>query len=169
MTKLKTNNSKNAESKIILAGIVIAIIVLSTMFIYSIVTLREETFSSIGLLDENKTTNNYPDNVTRNVPFYLWVDVGNYQGNVNLYLINITLGNENTTISKTAPSSSSAAFLKNYLIIVENSHTRMQLINLSINVTANKQRLIFELWVYNPAIHNFEYLGLWVQIWINIL
>ena len=168
MTKLKRKNSDNREEKIILMAIVIAIIIVSAMLIFSIVTIQEEYFSSIGLLDENKTTSDYPQVVQNNTPFYLWVDLGNYEGCINLYIVNITLGNENTTINKSQPSGNSAIFLKNYHCIVENQLTKMIYVNLSINLIVNETRLIFELWKYNSYMKNFQYLGLWCQMPINI-
>jgi uncharacterized membrane protein len=167
MTKLK-REIEHKEEKIILLAIIIAIIIVSGMLIYSLLTIKEEKFSYIGLLDENKTTSDYPDVVYNSTPFYLWVDIGNYEGNLNLYMVNITLGNVNTTINKTNPSGSTALFLKNYLAILENENTRMIQINLSINLLQNNSRLIFELWIFNSIGRNFDYMGLWTQIPINI-
>ena len=167
MTKLKREN-KHREEKIILIAIVVAIIIVSGMLIYSLLTIKQEKISYIGLLDENKTTSDYPDVVYNNTPFYLWVDIGNYEGNLNLYMVNITLGDDNTIINKTSPSGSTALFLKNYIAILENEHTRMIHINLSIDLLKNNSRLIFELWTFNNIGRNFEYMGLWTQIPINI-
>lgn len=167
MTKLKRENN-NQEEKIILIAIIVAIVIVSGMLIYSLLTIEEERFSYIGLLDENKTTNNYPEVVYNNTPFFLWIDIGNYEGNLNLYMINITIGNENSTINKTHPSSSSALYLKNYYCILENDHSKMIFANLSINLIANNTRLIFELWIFNLNNDIFEYMGIWTQLWVNI-
>ncbi|MHA1310986.1 MAG: DUF1616 domain-containing protein [Candidatus Helarchaeota archaeon] len=168
MTRLKRENSDVKQEKIILSGIIIAIVIVSSMIIYSFFNAQSEHFSSIGLLDENKTTSNYPTTVKNNTPFYLWVDIGNYEGKLNLYLVNITLGNENTTINKSHPSTNTAYFIKKYLVIVENQRSRMIHVNLSINMVINNSRLIFELWKFNSVLKKFQYLGLWTQIWINI-
>ncbi|MBD3230479.1 MAG: DUF1616 domain-containing protein [Candidatus Lokiarchaeota archaeon] len=167
LTKLKREN-ENRDEKIILSAIIVAIIVVSGMLIYSLLTIEEEKFSYIGILDENKTTSNYPDVVYNNTPFFLWIDIGNYEGNLNLYLVNLTLGNVNSTINKTHPSGSSAMYLKSYYCILENDHSKMIHANLSINLIANNSRLIFELWTFNLNNDKFEYMGIWAQIWINI-
>ncbi|MHA1268798.1 MAG: DUF1616 domain-containing protein [Candidatus Helarchaeota archaeon] len=168
MADLKKNHLERRQELFILAAIVVAIIVVSAMLIYSFFTIQVERFSYLGLLDENKTTSNYPQTVYNNTPFYLWAEVGNLEGSVNLYLINITLGNENSTINNTEPSGNSALFLKKYLVILENQQSKMVHINISINKIVNNSILIFELWIYDTAISDFQYLGIWVQLWLNI-
>ncbi len=166
--KTEKENSSEKENRIILYSIIIAILIVSVLLITSLMVAQEEHFSSIGILDENKTTNNYPREVQNGTPFYLWAHVNNYEGNLNLYLINITLGDENTTINRDKPSGNSAILLRKYICIVEDQHSKLIFINLTVNTPKNNSRLIFELWIYDSILKDFKYMGLWAQLWINI-
>lgn len=127
---------------------------------------NSEKFSELGVLGANQTIANYPANLVTGQHFLLYGYVGNHEGTAYYYKVLVKLGNQTTEISNS--TSAKAPIIGTYLQILLNNQSWTFPIYLSVNRTGTNLKLIFELWDYNSTASNFEYDGLWNQIYLNV-
>ncbi len=154
-------NRKTAT--IILASITILVVVTA---LAPLIPPRQPKYSELGILGPNRTARGYPTSVAVNQPFLLYGFVENHEGNVENYQILVKLGNQTTIV--TNATYANAPVLTTFWHIVRENETWTFPMNLSLNQAGNNTRIIFELWSYNVPASNFEYTGLWDQIWLNV-
>jgi len=148
---------------IILAAITILVVVTA---LAPLITPRQPKYSELGILGPNQTTRGYPTSVAVNQPFLLYGFVENHEGNVQNYQILVKLGNQTTIV--TNATYANAQVLMTFWHIVSENQTWTFPMNLSVNQAGNNTRIIFELWAYDVPASNFEYTGLWDQIWLSV-
>jgi uncharacterized membrane protein len=148
---------------IILTSITILIVVAT---LASLIPVRQPRYSGLGILGPNQATKGYPTSIGVNQPFLLYGFVENHEGTIENYQMLVKLGNQSTVLSNTTYAN--APVLATFWHIVSANETWTFPMNLSVNHAGNNTRIIFELWSYNVPASNFEYTGLWDQIWLNV-
>lgn len=127
---------------------------------------NNQRFSELGVLGSQKTLANYPRSLTINQTFLVYGYIGNHEGAVSYYEMYVKLGNSSTTVSNV--TSANAPTLATYSYVIPDGQNMTFPIDLSINHVGTNLRLIFELWSYNSTSSNFDYTGLWNQLWVNV-
>lgn len=128
-----------------------------------------EKFSAIGLLDENCKIGNYPEIAVNGTEIKLCLFVYNHLGEPAYYKVVYRIGNNDTLPSNL--TSSPAQEIKEWKVILNNDENTTFPISVPVFLNANetdKAALIFELWAYNMTIGNWEYTGLWTDLYINV-
>src|SRR2546425_2281886 len=154
-------NRKTAT--VILAAIPILVVVTA---LAPLITPRQPKYSELGILGPNQTTRGYPTSVAVNQPFRLYGFVENHEGNVENYQMLVKLGNQSTIVTNSTYAN--ASVLATFWHIVREKETWTFPMTLSVSQVGNNTRIIFELWSYDVPASNFEYTGLWNQIWLNV-
>ena len=148
---------------IILASITILIVVAA---LAPLIPVRQPRYSELGILGPDQTAKGYLTSVPVNQSFLLYGFVENHEGNVENYELLVKLGNQSTAVSNA--TFANAPVLATYWRIVREKETWTFPMTLSVNQVGNNTRIIFELWSYDIPASNFEYTGLWDQIWLNV-
>jgi uncharacterized membrane protein len=142
---------------------IFAVLVVLQPFLMNANTQR---FSELAILGPNREIGGYPRNIgpSSNISLYGYIE--NHEGSVQYYQFFVKLGNESTRISSLTPANASIIFEASQ--IVENNQNYTFPISLSVNTTGTNVRLLFELWAYSVEKEQFEYTGVWAQLWINV-
>src|SRR5712664_4848325 len=148
---------------IILAFITILIVVAA---LAPLIPLGRPRYSELGILGPDQTARGYPTSVQVNQSFLVYGFVENHEGNVENYQLLVKLGNQSTVVSNATYAN--APVLASFWRIVRENETWTFPMTLSVNQVGNNTRIIFELWSYDVPASNFEYTGLWDQIWLNV-
>ncbi len=142
---------------VILAIVIVAGVFAIAQFLRPAVV---EPFSAIGLLGPKGKIGGYPKVVVVGDEIKLYVYIHNYLGHMALYkvLVKVDRG------GKLGPSPQPPIDYF-YVLTVHNE-------NLTIPYTfkvfePGRQRLVFELWIYNETTRNFTFHGRWVHLWFN--
>jgi len=148
---------------IILASITILI---AAAALAPLISVRQPRYSELGILGPDQTAKGYPTSVPANQSFLLYGFVENHEGNIESYQLLVKLGNSSTVVSNATYAN--APVLATFWQIVRENETWIFPMTLSVNQAGNNTRIIFELWSYDVPASNFEYTGLWDQIWLNV-
>lgn len=125
-----------------------------------------EQFSELGVLGPNMKIADYPKELVAGENFTLYLYVGNHEGHVMYYRVLVKLGDNTTKISENEPSDAEQLLQRE--VILQDGGNWTAPITLSIDRPGLNQRLIFELWIYYPESHRFQYHNRWCQLWLNI-
>ena len=150
-------------STIILASITLLIVAAA---LTPLIPVREPRYSELGILGPDQTAKGYPTGVPVNQSFLLYGFVGNHEDHVENYQLLVKLGDQATVVNNATYASAPA--LATYWRIVRANETWIFPMTLSVSQAGNNTRIIFELWSYSVPASNFEYTGLWDQIWLNV-
>ncbi len=148
---------------LVLASLTILVVVTA---LAPLIPVRQQRYSELGILGPDQTTRGYPTTVGVNQPFLLYGFVGNHEGSIENYQMLVKLGIQSTLVSNSTYAN--APVLTTFWHIVRDNETWTFPMTLSVNQVGNNTRIIFELWSYNVPASNFEYTGLWNQIWLNV-
>lgn len=150
-------------------GTAILVMIVGVIIVAALVPLlpiRGVKSSELGVLGPNATTQGFPTSVAVNQSFLLYGFVGDHEGSVENYQVIVKVGNQSTTVSDA--TFAVAPTIQTYWRILNDNQTWLFPMNLSLSHVGNETRLIFELWTYNIPSSNYEYTGLWDQIWLNV-
>jgi len=125
-----------------------------------------EPFSELGLLGPNMKLGDYPTELTIGQNFNLYLYVGNHEGGVRYFRVLAKLGGLSSSVSDS--SALDAPILASWDCILPNEGNSTTPIILSIPTAGLYQRLVFELYQYEPANGNFAYNQRWTQLWLNV-
>lgn len=151
--------------------VAVAVLVLVTTIavfteVQPILPSNSENFSELGVLGPSMVIGGYPTNVTQGSSIHLFAYVGNHEGAVTYYQVEVKLGNLSTRVSNT--TAADALEISSYPLILANNQSSTFPVNLGLSTVGTNQRLIFELWTYDTSDSQFAYSGLWDQVWINV-
>jgi uncharacterized membrane protein len=150
----------------------IALVIIGLMAvvaIYPIVAANRnpfEPFSEIGILGPNKKLGDYPSVIGVGQKINLYIYVGNHEGKVGFYRVLAKLGNQNSTISNSIALEE--PIIASWDVILPNEKNNTIPINLSLTKVGLKQRLIFELYMYDSNVRSFLYHQRWTQLWLDV-
>lgn len=125
-----------------------------------------EPFSELGVLGPKMKISDYPRELIVGEPFTLYLYVGNHEGRVMYYAVLVKLGNKTTSISGEEPMD--VPTFARYEVMLLDGKNWTRSVTLSVEEPGVNYRIVFELWVYNEGIRDFEYHGRWVQLWLNV-
>ena len=125
-----------------------------------------ERFSELGVLGPNMKIGDYPRELVTGENFTLYVYVGNHEGHVMYYRVLIKLGNETDSISEDEPVNAEVLLSRDFILKSGGNYTKP--VTLSIDKPGINQRLVFELWAYEPGSRMFKYHSRWCQLWLNV-
>lgn len=150
------------------ATLALAVVTLLAVFaaVSPLLPSNAERFSVLGLLGPTQQIGGYPSTVVVGHHFLLYAYVGNHEGTVSYYQVQVKAGNQNTAISNTT-SASAPLLLTRYVVLADNASATLP-VTLSMPTAGPNQRLIFELWMFNTTTAQFAYTGLWNALWLNV-
>jgi len=124
--------------------------------------------SQLGLLGPDRIASGYPTSVTQNKPFLLYGYLGNEFGTAELYHLVIKLGNQSTLVNGSIPAE--APVVSQYYLALDKNQTSVFPMELAISPPGIEEKLIFELWSYQPSGSGsgFVYTGVFDQILLNV-
>jgi uncharacterized membrane protein len=134
--------------------------------VYPILPSNNEPFSELGVLGPGQKIAGYPTTTGVGQQFTLYVYVGNHEGEANYYRVLVKEGNQATVVSNST-AADLPPVLTDSLVLGDNSSSIFP-VSISMSTVGLNQRLIFELWMFNSTTSDFDYTGLWNQIWINV-
>jgi uncharacterized membrane protein len=134
--------------------------------VYPILPANGESFSELGLLGPGQKIGGYPTTVSVGQQFTLYAYVGDHEGAAEYYQVLVKQGTQATVISNST-AANLPPVLTDSLVLTHNSSTVFPVI-ISMPTAGINQRLIFELWMFNSTTTNFDYTGLWNQIFLNV-
>lgn len=134
--------------------------------IYPVLPASSEPFSEIGVLGPTQQIGGYPTNVTLGQQIHLYGYIGDHEGTVSYYQFVVKLGNESTVVSNSTAADAPVVLTRSQ--VLDNNHTTTFPVTLSLNNTGTNERIIFELWDFNPGTSQFAYTGLWNQVFVNV-
>jgi|GEM_PF-6874541 len=141
--------------------ILVLIIVSATAFSLSQYStpISKTRIYELGLIDQGLMENPQP-RVGSNETLWLYIaNRGNYTA-----ILKIVIGIDNST--EEGLSSDALIIGEYYTILPPNEYI---VDNLSIVFSIKGiQRVVVELWVYDPEEHNYIYTGQWVYLWVNV-
>lgn len=157
-TKKDTKSgSHTSEEKVIVVTILVAIVIMSGILVYEIITnpIETEKFTAMYLLDSEKQANNYPRTVIlgTNSTFSLWVGIENQNDTTVEYSVQVKLDDG---ISDEEPNPAEPTQVFNRTLV--NEETWEFEVTIDIDQLGNN-RLIFELQVFNVLNNSWEYTG----------
>lgn len=123
-------------------------------------------YSELGILGPDRTVSSFPTSAHVGQVISLYGFIGNHEGDVRYYDVVAKFGNKSTTVSNI--TSAKGPILLNYSVILGNNESFVFPMNITIPNAGENQRIIFELWNYNISQSEFDYTGLWNQVWINV-
>ncbi len=150
------------------ATLALAVVTILAVFaaVSPILPSNAERFSELGVLGPTQQIGGYPSTAVVGHGFLLYTYVGNHEGGVSYFEVQVKAGNQGTVISNST-SAEVPALLTHYVVLKDNASTVFP-VNVAMPTAGLNQRLIFELWMFNSTTIQFSYTGLWNQIWINV-
>ena len=132
-------------NKVLAVLLIIGIIVISGFIVYSLFT-PEPGYITLGLLNSDKKTDNYPSNATigENITFY--VSVGNYLNRDFSFRIEILKGNNETEIGSSGSSNATSYLNSSTTILSHGENWISNEFNVSFWLPGFNQIIIAEVW-----------------------
>jgi uncharacterized membrane protein len=125
-----------------------------------------EPFSELGILGPNMKLGDYPREISAGEDIDLYLYIGNHEGKLEYYRIDVKLGDQSINVSDTSPYP--GQILKSYEEVLLNESNSTSPINFSVSETGINKRIVFELYRYQLETERFNYEGNWVQLWVNV-
>lgn len=125
-----------------------------------------EAFSELGVLGPQMRLADYPRSVFVDQNFTLFILVINHEGRVVYYRVYVKVGDQSSVIND--KNSLSVPPIASYERILVNNGTWIQPSELRITKPGANTRLVFELWIYDLTLNDFQYSGLWNQLLLNV-
>jgi len=125
-----------------------------------------EPFSELGILGPNMKLGDYPKEGITGEPFDLFLYLGNHEGSVQYYRVIIKQGDQSKNVTEDTPLDTPLVTLYEHSLI-DKQNTTIPITLAPIRSGIN-QRIVFELYRYNPESRGFEYNGNWLQLWVNV-
>lgn len=134
--------------------------------VYPVLPANNQPFSALGVLGPNRDIGGYPTNVTVGQQVLLYGYVGDHEGTAAYYQFVVKLGNQSTVVSNSTAADAPVVFTR-YQVLANNASVTFP-VQLSLSTPGTDERLIFELWSFNPGTSHFSYTGLWNQLILNV-
>jgi len=125
-----------------------------------------EPFSELGVLGANGKIGDYPRQLVSGQNFNLTLYVGNHEGRVEYYRVVAKLSDETSNVSDVSPLD--AQVKASWETIISSGSNSTIPVRLSVGSAGLNRRLVFELWRYDVASHDFVYDERWTQLWYNV-
>ncbi len=98
--------------------------------------------------------------------FLLFGYVNDHEGYADYYTVLVLLGTSASVVTNT--TAANAPIIGNYSSVLMNNETWIFPVSTSINQTGTNLKLVFELWLFNSTSLQFQYTGLFDQLYLNV-
>lgn len=152
-------------------AVILAVTVVASIIGIAIVIRPEvtEPFTALGLLNKDCKMGEYPRTTPNGSYIDLCISVVNYMGKPVYYKVIYKIGDRETLPTNTTPSPvDNLAMWSGILIHGGNATTPVKIPVYVFDPLPRRIALIFELWLYNTQIRNWEYTGRWAHLYINV-
>ena len=123
-----------------------------------------EPFSELGLLGPEMKLGDYPQEVSVDESFDLYLYLGNHMGELSYYRVYAKLGDNLLNVSDLVPYG--GMIVEDYeYVLVDDANATLP-ISLSLGEAGLNRRLVFGLHRFDGS--DFVYDGIWVQLWLNV-
>jgi len=150
-------------------AVLLAVIVIGSVFAAAQEFKRIEPFNAIGLLNEDCKIGDYPSFVLIGENLTLCIYIYNHMGKPEAFKVVHRFGDPSTLPTNTTPSAAQELWSR----IVVLDHGREALIRVSVpipyrpDLVGRNATLIFELWIYRPG-EGWIYTGRWVHLHVRV-
>jgi uncharacterized membrane protein len=148
------------------AFITIAILAIVTFYPVILEYRSNTAFSELGVLGPDKKLSNYPNDLKVGQNFNLYLYLENHEGELMYYRVVAKQGDRESTINEQITLNSTVIAYWDYILI--NGEIITNSINLSMPNAGLNQRLVFELYAFDPQNNSFTYNHIWTQLWMNV-
>ena len=149
----------------IVALVLIGLTMMATIYPVFTASFTPEAFSEIAVLGPSRLLKDYPKTIAVDESIDLFLFVKNLEGKVEYYRVYVKLDQTGDTSAKMPLD---VTPLAKYDFVLKNVENATLPINISVNHEGDKQRLVFELYVYDRDNLEFDYKGVWAHIWLNV-
>ncbi len=125
-----------------------------------------EPFSELGILGPGMMLGDYPNQVISGERVDLFLYLGNHEGRIMYYRVDVRLGDQSINVSDTQPYP--GQILTSYKRVLPDEANITVPIWFNINESGENRRVVFELYKYHSDTRDFRYDGNWVQLWMNV-
>ena len=125
-----------------------------------------EPFSELGILGPEMKLGDYPREVALGDSVDLYLYLGNHEGSLMYYRVLVKQGDQSMNVSDTDPYTGTV--LTQYEHVLGDEFNTTIPISIQYADPGVNQRMVFELYKYNPETNMFSYNGNWVQLWMNV-
>lgn len=152
-------------------AVLVAIVVVASVFAVAQEFRHIELFNAIGLLNIEGKIGDYPSFVLIGENLSLIVYVFNYMGRPEAFKVIYRFGSMDMLPTNSTPSHAPELWSR----IVVLNHGKEALINASIpipmdpNLIGGRATLIFELWIYDTNNNEWTYTGRWVHLHVDVV
>ncbi|MCE4600954.1 MAG: DUF1616 domain-containing protein [Desulfurococcales archaeon] len=151
-------------------AVIMALIIVGSVFAAAAQFHRSEPFDAIGLLNSDCKIGDYPDFVLTGENITLCLYLFNHMGEPEAYMVEYKFGTPDTLPTNKTPSA--APVLERYYFVLDDNEslTVRETLPIPDNPTliGENATLIFELWRYDPAGHEWVYTGKWVHLHVRV-
>jgi uncharacterized membrane protein len=156
----------------VFAVLMAVVIIGSVLGIVNIIHISSgESFTAIGLLNEDCKIGIYPKQALENTNITLCIYVYNHMGRPVYYKVVYKIGGEKDLPTNTSPSLMPEVMSWRGVLDNDENHTFKILIPIPSYEKSfdNKTALIFELWIYDTSSDKWVYTGERVHLYIQVL
>ncbi|MDG6903019.1 MAG: DUF1616 domain-containing protein [Nitrososphaerota archaeon] len=141
------------DVRVAAVGIIILLAVFNVSGYY-LANRNVEPFSELGILGPTQKIADYPSSVLTGQNFTVYLYVGNHEGQVEYYQVQVKLGtsaNANQSVPLAAPA------VDSYGVVLLNDQNQTAPMTLSLDHNGTDVRLVFELWYYQANTSAFSF------------
>lgn len=166
--KLRTG-AKVLNDHFVRVLVIAALVIIGSMLVIQFATYQPERYTGFGLLNQEEQAGPFPANMTYNASLITYTTVANREGNVELYQIEVYIGNASTTVDP-VKGIVSGRFLALFQEFVINGQDWEQQIVINFNKTlVGIKTIFFTLWQYDTSSSTFHFMNQELHIHIDIL
>jgi len=152
-------------------AVILAVVVVASVFAAAQEFRRTEPFNAIGLLNENCQIGEYPSFALTGENLTLCIYVSNQMGIPEAFKVVYRFGNIDALPTNTTPST--APELWSRIIVLDSGQDSLLKYAFPIpnspELIGTNATLIFELWMYNATSGLWEYTGRWVDLNLRVV
>ncbi|MEM0020699.1 MAG: DUF1616 domain-containing protein [Fervidicoccaceae archaeon] len=149
----------------VFAVILAVTIVGSVLSVAMIIPRSSERFASLGLLGEDAKIGDYPREVFVGEKVKLNLYLANYMGYTALFMIQGKIGNGQIPINGT--SLDVPPVLTKYIVLCNECNATIP-VEVVFNEPWINQTLVFELYIFNSTLNEWNYTGIYVFLRLNV-
>ncbi|TXT61189.1 MAG: hypothetical protein BAJALOKI3v1_810012 [Promethearchaeota archaeon] len=148
--KRKLKESFEHFDKLVTVCLLAGILIVSGFIVYYVLN-PEPPFTTFTILNEEKEMGNYPTNATigKNISFY--VGIGNYLEREATFAVNISKGNNETTLGPNGAENAEYNFTTPNITLEHNEEWISEQLNISFYIPGNRTIIVELFEVISPS------------------
>jgi hypothetical protein len=157
----------NQKDRVLILSLVFELIISISFLGFSILTIPpQEGNSSIAVLNEDGRASPLPTNILVNESVTYILEIENYEGRLQYFVILTKIGEFNTTWDQGTPAP--FAVIERFDQLISNNEKQFQNVQYIFNETQTNIRLIWELWIINDSTGDLDFTGKWIYLPLNV-